>query len=252
MISINATTVNDAFHQLLHTFMEKDTKGNYKNTYIVGIDSGSYGKTKEEDGQKRIQADMVAIEIEYPEKRPLAIKFPEGLTLPTPNTEEQIEQYFVDYLAGSELSKDETYTYGSRMNAWPSFKKENYGHESQGAGYQKVRFNQVQWVIDHFKEFPQNNHACIQIAKGDDVLLKHAPCLRSVSFKIVDGKLNIMVHFRSWDLYAGLPTNLGGFQLFNEYVAQEIGVEPGKMFAVSDGLHIYSCYLDMVNIRLGK
>lgn len=232
--------------------MEKDFKGNYKNTYVVGIDSGSYGKTKDEEGQKRIQADMVAIEIEYPETRPLAIKFPEGLTLLTPNTEEQIEQYFLDYLIGSKLSKDETYTYGSRMNAWSSFNKENYGHENQGAGYQKEVFNQVQWVIEHFKEFPQNNHCTIQIAKGDDVLLEHAPCLRSVSFKIVNGKLNIMVFFRSWDLYVALPTNLGGFQLFNEYVTQEIGVDTGKMFAVSDGLHIYSQYLDMVNIRLGK
>jgi thymidylate synthase len=83
------------------------------------------------------------------------------------------------------------------------------------------------------------------------VLLDHSPCLRSVDLKLVDGRINMTVYFRSWGLWAGFPTNLGGLQLLNEYIASETGTESGKIFVSSSGLHIYSMYLNMVQRRLG-
>ena len=53
------------------------------------------------------------------------------------------------------------------------------------------------------------------------------------------GKLHFIIYFRSWDLWAGFPTNLGGLQLLKEYMAKEIGVEDGEMICVSKGLHLY-------------
>ena len=252
MITIKAKTINDAFYQLCWAFMEKDETGNFVNTYEIGIDSGSFGKDKGGD-QTRIQADLVSVEIECPGVRPLAVTFPEGCGIPPVCTEDSINEYFTNYIINPDIPAKEEYTYGSRMFAWPYFKKSRveviYLHEDDVI----QEFNQVQWVIDHLKEFPQNNHCCIQVAKGDDFMLKSAPCLRSVSWKLLpDNTLNITVFFRSWDLWSALPTNLGGLQLLNEYVAQEIGATQGKMFAVSDGLHIYSQYLEMVHMRLNR
>jgi thymidylate synthase len=56
--------------------------------------------------------------------------------------------------------------------------------------------------------------------------------------------------FRSWDLFTGLPENLGGLQLLKEYVlAQlEFQVQDGPIVAFSDGLHLYEMYFNLVNV----
>lgn len=222
MQTVKATTINDAWFQAVYLC--------WKNGYDYKIDSGSY------TGQIRRQFDFFACEISQPETRPLAIQFPEGLPVPSPNNEEQIQNYAVDYLLSAETSCKETYTYGSRMLAFPN---------PDG-----TKTDQLAWIVDHFKKYPGNNHCALTIPLGGDLLLSHAPCLRTVDLKIVDGRLDITVYFRSWDLWSGFPTNLGGFQIFNEYVAQEIGIPTGKMFAASAGLHLYEMYFEIVKARL--
>jgi thymidylate synthase len=256
MITVSGTSISDVFHQMLFKFFEKDEAENYINAYVTDIDAGSFGKDKmgDEGGvQQRLQADLAVAEINYPEARPLGVVFPENSGIPPVCTQESIEEYFSSYLMNAELSKNETYTYGSRILEFPHFTDGGRcGYERQGAGYTKEKFNQLDWIIKHFKAAPGNNHCCVEIAKGDDVLLKHAPCLRLISFKIVNGKLNITVFFRSWDFWSGFPTNLGGIQLLNEYVASEIGIKTGKMFAVSDGLHVYTHNVQFALERLGR
>lgn len=227
METIKATDINDAWHQAVYLCWEEG--------YDYKIDSGSY------QGQIRRQFDFFACEIALPQSRPLTIRFPEGLSIPTPNTIEQIQDYAVNYLLSPKIGLNETYTYGSRMLAFPDY----YNPSSK-------KFNQVEWVIDHFKKYPGNNHCTLNIPLGTDLRLKHAPCLRLVDFKIVNGKLDITVYFRSWDLWSGFPTNLGGFQIFNEYVAEEIGISTGKMFTASAGLHLYEMYFDIVKQRLRR
>jgi thymidylate synthase len=224
MQTVKAVTINDAWHQAVYLCWE--------HGYDYKIDSGSYS------GQIRRQFDLFACEITQPETRPLAIKFPEGLSVPPPNTETQIQDYAVHYLLSAEVSKNETYTYGSRMLAFPN---------PDG-----TKTDQLEWIIQHFKEYPGNNHCTLNIPLGGDLMLSHAPCLRLVDLKIVGGKLDITVYFRSWDLWSGFPTNLGGFQIFNEYVAQEVGIPTGKMFAVSAGLHLYEMYFDVVKARFKR
>ncbi len=224
MNTIKATTINDAWHQAVYQC--------WKDGYDYKIDSGSY------QGQIRRQFDFFACEIAQPETRPLAIQFPENLSVPAPNTEAQIEDYAANYLLNKETSHKETYTYGSRMLNFPN---------PDG-----TYTDQVEWIINHLREFPGNNHCAITVPLGGDLTLSHAPCLRVVDLKIVNGKLDISVYFRSWDLWSGFPTNLGGFQLFNEFVAQEIGIPTGKMFAASAGLHLYEMYFEVVKARFNQ
>jgi len=255
MIIVNATSIDDAFHQILLKFFEKNKYGHYMNAYRVGIDAGSFGKDKATDEVKstteRFQADLVVAEINYPSHRPLSVMFPEGMSIPPVSTQDSIEEYFSGYLMNADVTVNEEYTYGSRILDFPSFDlNKPVETELLGTVHTKTKFNQIDWVINHFKEAPANNHCCVEIAKGDDLLLKHAPCLRLISFKLVNGKLNITVFFRSWAFWSGFPTNVGGLQLLNEYVADAIGVETGKMFTVSDGLHIYTHNLPLACTRL--
>jgi thymidylate synthase len=270
MISVVSTTLNDAFHLILYKFFEKNVNtGVHKYAYTTDIDAGSFGKDKmgdEENPNKRLQSDLTVAEITHPEVRPMAVTFPEASGIPPVATDDAIETYFSSYLMNAEITKNEEYTYGSRLLDFPMIT--DYNGVFNGIHrpvYQKKSFSQIDWIIEHFKKYPYNNHCTAEIGKGDDVLLEHAPCLRLISWKIVptvtgigtmleqqiEDRLSITVFFRSWDFWSGFPTNLGGLQLLNEYVADAIGVKPGKMFAVSDGLHIYSHNLQFAKQRLG-
>jgi len=173
--------------------------------YEYQIEKGSF------EGHIRRQLEHMALCIEHPEVRPLAVSY-KGKNV---TTDLQINDYFAEYLISGKLRENETYTYGHRMYPFLSA------------------------TIDKLKETPGTNQACLEIASPSDVLMVHPPCLRLVDFKAGDGKINLHAYFRSWDLYAGFPMNVAGLQLLNEYVAHEADMKTGKMFLYSSGAHLY-------------
>ncbi|HUV44995.1 MAG TPA: thymidylate synthase, partial [Dehalococcoidales bacterium] len=66
--------------------------------------------------------------------------------------------------------------------------------------------------------------------------------------RIRDGRLCFVVYFRSWDLWAGFPSNLAALQLLKEYMASEIGVADGELVAMSKGLHLYEYCWELAGI----
>ncbi len=86
---------------------------------------------------------------------------------------------------------------------------------------------------------PDTNQAIIEVGRPEDVDLADPPCLRFVSWKKVNDRLQLTVFFRSWDVANGLPFNLGGLQLLNESIANLVGIPVGELIAYSDGLHAY-------------
>lgn len=64
--------------------------------------------------------------------------------------------------------------------------------------------------------------------------------------------LHTKVIYRSWDLWGGWPTNMGGFTLLNEYVANELEIEPGPLSFTCKSLHCYDFQLDVLKMRLNK
>jgi thymidylate synthase len=195
-----------------------------KNGWDFMVKGGSYV------GQIRKQLEHVHIVINYPGTRPLSPIMPPAI--PGPTNEEKIETYFVRYIMSGEKDPNEEYTYGEFIV--------------------KQLPRVIQLLID---SKGNTNQATICIGNAETTFLPDPPCLRSISFKVVEGKLNMCVYFRSWDLYAGLPENLGGLQLLKEYVLDAINhstkwteeILDGKIIAFSDGLHIYEQYFDIVD-----
>jgi len=64
--------------------------------------------------------------------------------------------------------------------------------------------------------------------------------------------LTTKVIYRSWDLYGGFPENMGGFTLLNEYVASELGIEPGPLTFTCKSLHCYEHHLEVLNSWTGR
>jgi len=175
--------------------------------YEYKIDRGSY------TGQRRKELDMVVVQVSYPGTRPLIPDVPQGI--PPPSTMEYVESY-LPYLMTSHRKKGEQYTYGQYLE------------------------KQIAEVIKMYKNDGYNTNQAF-MAVGDDksIALSDPPCLRGIDTKIQDGNLHFFVYFRSWDLWAGFPSNLAAIQLLKEYMASEIGVKDGELVAMSKGLHLY-------------
>ena len=191
-----------------------------RNGYDYTVKQGSYV------GQIRRQLDRVLIEIDEPWIRPLSPRMPEGGGIPPTTSERKIWDYFYNYIIGNEKSENEDYTYGQYI------------------------VPQVPDVIKKLNDSKGNtNQACVQIGDVHSVKLDDPPCLRAIDFKVVVGRLNMSLFFRSWDLFTGMPENLGGLQLLKEYILSWLNfpVKDGKIICYSSGLHLYEQYFPLVN-----
>jgi thymidylate synthase len=224
-----AKTISDAWFQLIFNLFDK--------AYSQNIQKGSF-----ENEQYRLQYPGIAVYIEHP-STDIVPTIPPGLGIPAPTTMEYIEDYFANYLMNPELGENETYTYASRIQ-----------RQMPEGG------SQLERVIDILRDTPLTNQAVIEIATPEDLDICYGqdgkldpPCLRLLDFKTIpsdDGLLlSVSVYFRSWDLWAGFPTNLGGIELLKQYVASEASLENGPMYAYSAGAHIYGYQEEIARLR---
>ena len=202
IISITARDLQEAWFLCLKGAL------NSNREYI--IDRGSYA------GQRRKEIEFVTIDVLYPGTRPLIPDVPVGI--PPPSSTAYVDDY-LPYLMTSKPKENEQYTYGSYLE------------------------KQIAEVIRMYKEDGYNtNQACMAVGDKDSIYLTDPPCLRQIDTRITtvnECKLHFYVYFRSWDLWAGFPSNLAAIQLLKEYMASEIGVLDGELVACSKGLHLY-------------
>jgi len=111
---------------------------------------------------------------------------------------------------------------------------------------------QLPELIRMYREDGHNtNQGFMAVGSKESILLSDPPCLRGIDTRVENGQLHFILYFRSWDLWAGLPSNLAAIQLMKEYVASEIGVEDGELIALSKGLHLYDYTWDLAKISSG-
>jgi len=175
-----------------------------------------------ENQHKRKELDYFMAVIINPGNRPLTPIIPDGLSVAPPTDMDKIEKYFAGYIIGAEVADNEDYTYGERISI------------------------SLQNVIEILKITPDTNQAIIEVGQPLDIYLNDPPCLRMIDCRIKDGMLHFIIYFRSWDIFAALPENLGGLQLLKEYMAAEIGVRDGGMIISSKGAHVYDYAWDQV------
>lgn len=176
------------------------------------------------EGHKRRELDNVCITISSPSTRPIVPDVPTGI--PPPTSMNYVNNYLA-YLITPEKAENEDYTYGERIS------------------------EQIDKIIQMLKDTPMTNQACMSISKPSDIDLKDPPCLRLIDCRIRYGALHFFVYFRSWDLWAGFPSNLAGLQLVKEYMANQIGVKDGTMNAWSKGLHLYDYQFEIALTTAG-
>lgn len=187
--------------------------------YEYKIERGSYA------GQYRKELDFVVVQVKKPGLRPLTPTVPLGV--PPPTSMEYVESY-LPYLMTAHKAEEEQYTYGQYLE------------------------KQITEVIRMYTEDGYNtNQAFMAVGEGRSIFLSDPPCLRGIDTRIRDDKLHFMVYFRSWDLWAGFPSNLAAIQLLKEYIASEIGVDDGELIAMSKGLHLYEYSWELARTTAG-
>jgi thymidylate synthase len=201
---------------------------NHAKKYV--IDKGSF------EGHTRYQLHSLILQVNFPETRPLSPIMPVGVE--SPSTDEYIEQYFGEYIMNPNKATNEEYAYGQFI----------YPHLDN--------------IIEMLTKTPNTNQAVINIGEalttdGDlyeivPKVYENPPCLRCITWQYENGKLSLHTFWRSWDVFSGLPTNLGGMQLLNEYIADSCGYETGKMYAYSSGAHVYEYAKPVVETRFGR
>ena len=186
--------------------------------YEYKIERGSY------TGERRKELDFIVVHVKNPGTKPLIPDVPQGV--PSPTTMEYVESY-LPYLMTGHKAEGEQYTYGQYLE------------------------KQIPAVIRMYKEDGYNTNQAF-MAVGDDrsIFLADPPCLRAIDTRIRDNRLTFIVYFRSWDLWAGFPSNLAAIQILKEYMASEIGVEDGELIASSKGLHLYEYAWELAKATL--
>ncbi|MEA2085510.1 MAG: thymidylate synthase [Chloroflexota bacterium] len=180
------------------------------------IERGSYA------GQRRKELDFVVVQVGNPGTRPLIPAVPQGV--PPPTSMEYVESY-LPYLMTAHKREGEQYTYGQYLE------------------------KQIPQVIKMYREDGYNtNQAFMAVGDDESLFLDDPPCLRGIDTRVSDGKLDFIIYFRSWDLWAGFPSNLAGIQLLKEYMSSEIGVADGGLIAMSKGMHLYEYAWELARV----
>ena len=128
-------------------------------------------------------------------------------------------------------------------------------HKAEGEQYTYGQYleKQIAEVIRMYHEEGYNtNQAFMAVGDSQSVYLPDPPCLRMIDTRIHEGKLKFIAYFRSWDLWAGFPSNLAAIQLLKEYMSGEIGVADGELVAMSKGLHLYDYSWELARATVRK
>lgn len=236
IVNIEAFDLDDAWFQCLSNVIDRGQ--------IYTITHGSY------KGQKRLGFDFVNINVRHPSHQIIPI-IPEGMNIPPPTSMEYIQGY-LSYLLTGTKTKTEDYTYGERL-VDPKVKVKEICDGKEMVKEIPLNVNQIDEAINMYKSKGYGtNQATMEIGMPSDIKLNDPPCLRLIDTRIRYGKLHFFVYFRSWDLWGGFPSNLGGLQLVKKHMADEIGVKDGEMIASSKGLHIYDHCWNLAELRTGK
>ena len=113
------------------------------------------------------------------------------------------------------------------------------------------QFKNVRGLLD---KNPDSRRAVIQLFAAQDIWEPHkdVPCTCTLQFMIRDGRLNLITHMRSNDIFLGLPHDLFCFTMLQEIMARDLGVKIGTYKHMVGSLHLYCADVPEMECFLGE
>ena len=114
--------------------------------------------------------------------------------------------------------------------------------------------NQIANVTRLLKKNPQSRRAVIQLFDADDLQENHQdiPCTCSLQLMVRRGRLQMMTHMRSNDVFLGLPHDVFAFTMLQEIMARVLSVDLGTYKHSVGSLHLYDKNLQTAREFLGE
>ena len=108
-------------------------------------------------------------------------------------------------------------------------------------GYQWQRNDQIGYVANKLKVFPNTRQATISIYDGKehDRYDNDTPCTYAVQFTVLNGKLNMSVYMRSNDLWFGFCIDQYCFSMLQQTMSKMTGYDVGTYYHHAHNLHLY-------------
>ena len=108
-------------------------------------------------------------------------------------------------------------------------------------GYQWQRNNQLGYVANKLKVFPNTRQATISIYDGKehDRYDNDTPCTYAVQFTVLNSKLNMSVYMRSNDLWFGFCIDQYCFSMLQQTMSKMTGYDVGTYYHHAHNLHLY-------------
>ena len=145
------------------------------------------------------------------------------------------------YLSGNRNIKKLGEIYGKVPPIWERMADKD-GNVNSNYGWQWLRNNQYDYVVDKLKKQIDTRHAAISIydAKENKDYDNDTPCTYAVQFTIIDDKLCMSVYMRSNDLWYGFCNDQYCFSMLQKKVSEDVNKEIGWYYHHAHNMHLYN------------
>ncbi len=113
--------------------------------------------------------------------------------------------------------------------------------------YKEGMFDQVDRVLFDLKNNPSSRRILTNIYNFEDLHeMNLYPCAYSMTFNVVDGKLNAILNQRSQDTLAANNWNVVQYAVLVHMFAQVSGLQVGELVHVIADMHIYDRHIPLI------
>lgn len=140
--------------------------------------------------------------------------------------------------------------YGVQWRNWPTYIED--GRDEKGTIFRAgPGHDQIQEVIDTLHDNPNSRRIRFTAWNAPRLSgMMLPPCHAEYQFQTENGRLNLAVTIRSWDVFLGGPFNVANAAMLLKLMAMHTGHEPGSLAIFSVCTHIYSNHFDQVKEQL--
>ncbi|MEA5084041.1 MAG: thymidylate synthase [Lachnospiraceae bacterium] len=119
--------------------------------------------------------------------------------------------------------------------------------------YKEGEFDQVDRVLFDLKNNPYSRRIMTNIYTFSDLHeMNLYPCAYSMTFNVVDGRLNAILNQRSQDTLMANNWNVVQYSVLVHMLAQVSGLQVGELVHVISDMHIYDRHIEMVKKLISR
>ncbi|MBU2158718.1 thymidylate synthase, partial [Patescibacteria group bacterium] len=113
--------------------------------------------------------------------------------------------------------------------------------------------DQIAELIEQIKTDPYSRRLILTAWNpGELEQMALPPCHMFCQFFVADGKLSLLMHQRSCDMFLGVPFNIASYSLLLHMVAQATGLVAHEFIHSLGDAHIYHNHFDAVKEQLTR